>query len=78
MAHVKFERPAARIHVVENFASAEECTAMEEAAKSKLNRASTADGKGGSQLSSARKAMQASIRPKFQLEEEGDLIARLR
>lgn len=75
--HVKFDRPAARIHLVENFASPEECSAMEEAASAKLHRASTADGKGGSQFSESRKAMQASIRPKFELEEKGDRIATL-
>jgi hypothetical protein len=75
--HVKFERPAARIHLIENFANEEECLAYEWEAEAKLHRASTADGKGGSQFSLARKALQASIRPKWDLEEKGDGIVSL-
>jgi len=75
--HVTFDRPAARIHLIENFASEEECRSYEEEASSKLHRASTADGKGGSQYSLARKAHQASIHPKWALEEEGDKIVSL-
>lgn len=75
--HVKFSRPAARIHLIENFATDEECAAYEQEASSKLHRASTADGKGGSQFSLARKALQASIRPKWKLENEGDKIVSL-
>lgn len=53
--HVKLDRPASRIHVVEDFAYSEECRAMEETAEDKLRRASTADGKGGTQISQNRK-----------------------
>jgi len=63
--HKKLERPASKIHVVSNFASDEECAAMEEEASSKLHAASTADGKGGAKVSAARKAMQAGIKPRF-------------
>mmetsp|Transcript_22321 Transcript_22321/g.53086 ORF Transcript_22321/g.53086 Transcript_22321/m.53086 type:complete len:483 (+) Transcript_22321:160-1608(+) len=63
--HKKLERPASRIHVVENFASPEECKAMEDEAAKRLHVASTADGKGGSRISAARKAMQAGINPQF-------------
>lgn len=63
--HKKMERPASRIHVVSNFASPEECGAMEDEADPKLHRASTADGKGGAKVSAARKAMQAGIKPQF-------------
>jgi hypothetical protein len=49
------DRPASRVHVIENFISPEECEAMEEAAKPKLHRATVADGKGGSHLSEHRK-----------------------
>jgi len=63
--HKKLERPASRIHVVENFASPDECKAMEEEAEKDLHVASTADGKGGSRVSASRKAMQAGITPKF-------------
>eukprot|EP00980_Cylindrotheca_fusiformis_P003847 scaffold858_cov123-Cylindrotheca_fusiformis.AAC.23 len=75
--HVKLDRPAARIHVIENFARPEECMAVEKDAHPKLHRASTADGKGGSTLSLARKAMQAGIHPQWDKEEEGDLVARV-
>jgi len=63
--HKKLERPASRIHVVENFASPEECKAMEVEAAKNLHVASTADGKGGTKISAGRKAMQAGIRPQF-------------
>jgi len=65
IVHKKMERSASRIHVVENFASPEECKAMEVEAEKDLHVATTADGKGGSKVSPGRKAMQASIRPKF-------------
>ncbi|VEU36892.1 unnamed protein product [Pseudo-nitzschia multistriata] len=63
--HKKLHRAASRIHVVENFASIDECNAMEAEAEDDLHVASTADGKGGSKVSNNRKAMQAGIRPKF-------------
>jgi len=75
--HIKLDRPASRIRVVENFASEEECQAVEEEAADRLSQASTADGKGGHQISKARKALQASIHPAWDREEDGDLIAQL-
>ena len=66
--HVKHERPASRIHVVENFISEEECQAMEQSAQRTLHRATVADGKGGSQFSDNRKAMQAGIKVKWDME----------
>ena len=68
--HKKLERAASRIHVVENFASPEECKAMETEAEKSLHIASTADGKGGTKISAGRKAMQAGIKPEFT--EEGE------
>lgn len=65
IVHKKLERPGSRIHVVENFASPEECKAMEEEASKKLHVASVADGKGNSKVSASRKAMQAGINPHF-------------
>ena len=53
--HVKLDRPASRIHVVENFASPDECGSMETEAEKDLHVASTADGKGGSKVSLGRK-----------------------
>lgn len=79
-AHIKHDRPASRIHVVENFASEAECAAMEADAANNLHVASTADGKGGTKVSVGRKAMQAGIRPKFNDDgspKDGNLIAQL-
>ena len=59
--HVKHERSASRIHLIENFINDDECEAMAVAAASTLHRATVADGKGGSRLSENRKAMQAGI-----------------
>jgi hypothetical protein len=75
--HVKLDRPASRIHHIENFASIEECSAIEKEAEKRLHQASTADGKGGHQISVARKALQASIHPDWDKEEEGNLITQL-
>uniref|UniRef100_A0A7S3L8G7 Fe2OG dioxygenase domain-containing protein n=1 Tax=Amphora coffeiformis TaxID=265554 RepID=A0A7S3L8G7_9STRA len=75
--HVKHDRPASQIHVIENFISEEECKAMEEQAKPKLHKATVADGRGGSRLSENRKAMQAGIKVPWELEAKGDHIAKL-
>jgi hypothetical protein len=40
------ERPASKIHVVEDFITEEECRAVEEAAKPILHDATVADGSG--------------------------------
>jgi hypothetical protein len=75
--HVKHERPASKIHVIENFILPEECEAMEQAAAASLHRATVADGKGGSRLSENRKAMQAGIKVPWNQESSGNPIARL-
>jgi hypothetical protein len=77
VVHVKHERPASRIHVLENFIDPEECLAMEEAAAENLHRASVADGKGGITISNHRKALQAGIKVDWSKESHGDPIARL-
>lgn len=77
LVHVKHDRPSSQVHVVENFISEDECVAMETEAARTLHRATVADGKGGSQLSNNRKAMQAGIKVQWDKEAEGDLIARL-
>jgi hypothetical protein len=41
--HIKHERPASKIHLIENFITQDECTAMEEQAASTLHRATVAD-----------------------------------
>lgn len=69
---VLLERPASKVHLVKNFITPEECRAMEEAAEKKLHRATVADGKGGSEHSPNRKAMQAGIKIPWQLEKEGN------
>lgn len=60
--HVKHERPASKIHVIEDFITEEECQAMAESAAPKLHKATVADGSGGSRYSENRKAMQAGIK----------------
>ncbi|GAX10314.1 hypothetical protein FisN_3Lh517 [Fistulifera solaris] len=75
--HVKHERPASRIHMIEDFIRPDECKAMEEAAAVTLHRATVADGKGGSRVSENRKAMQAGITVPWHLEVDDHPIARL-
>lgn len=75
--HIKFDRPASKIHVIENFIDEDECQAMEEAAVRRLHRATVADGKGGSRLSENRKAMQAGVKVPWDQEEDGNPIARV-
>lgn len=70
VVHVKLDRRASRIHVVDNFISVDECRSMEEAAKATLHRATVADGKGGSELSDHRKAKQAGIQVHWTKEHE--------
>ena len=75
--HVKLDRPATRIHVIDAFASPLECAAMEERVEGHLGPATTADGKGGFQLNQHRKAQQAYIYPDWTQEDSGDLVLRL-
>lgn len=74
---VFIDRPASKIHTIQNFLTAEECEAVEEMAKPRLHHATVADGSGGSHRSENRKAMQAGIKVKWDKEAEGDLIAGL-
>jgi hypothetical protein len=73
---IMLDRPASRIHTIENFLTADECQAVEEAAKPRLKDAVVADVRGN-RLSDSRKAKQASIIVHWEKEEEGDLIAQL-
>jgi hypothetical protein len=75
VVHVKHDRPASRIHAIENFIRPEECVAMEAAAVKDLHDATVADGKGGSRLSDNRKAKQAGI--KVPWEDPNDPISRI-
>jgi len=72
---VLMDRPASKIMFVKDFISDAECDAMGEAAKSKLHKATVADGKGGSEFSEHRKAWQAGIEVDWEKEENGDHIA---
>jgi len=69
------DRPASKIMFVKNFISQQECDAMDDAAKKNLHKASVADGKGGSEFSENRKAMQAGITVDWDKEQSGDHIA---
>lgn len=72
MVEVLLDRAASKVHLVKNFISPEECQAMEEAAQKSLHRATVADGKGGSELSPNRKAMQAGIKIPWSKEKENN------
>mmetsp|Transcript_3724 Transcript_3724/g.6577 ORF Transcript_3724/g.6577 Transcript_3724/m.6577 type:complete len:391 (-) Transcript_3724:135-1307(-) len=73
--HILHERKASKIHAIKNFITPEECEDIESAAKRKLHRATVADGKGGSRLSTSRKAKQAGVPVPWHLEGEGNGIA---
>jgi len=75
--HIMIDRPSSKVHVVENFITEDECKAMEEAAAPILHKATVADGKGGSEFSESRKALQAGIKVPWDKEEEGHPIATL-
>jgi len=72
---VLLDRPASKIMFVEDFISEAECNAMTKAAETKLHQATVADGKGGSQFSEHRKALQAGIKVNWEKERSGDHIA---
>jgi len=55
------DRPRSKIHILTDFISEEECHAIEKEANPSLQIAEVADGKGGSEVSKERKAMQGSI-----------------
>lgn len=74
---ILLDRPRSKIHLLSNFISEEECQAVEEAANPILQVAVVDDGKGGSEVSKQRKAMQAGIRVNWDKEADGDLVARL-
>ena len=75
--HVKHDRPASQIHMIENFIAEDECQAMADAAAPTLHSATVADGKGGSRLSENRKAKQAGIKVPWDKEKDDNPIARL-
>ena len=75
--NIMIDRPASKVHTIQNFLTAEECKAVEEAAAPILHDATVADGSGGSKLSDSRKAKQAGIKVHWDKEEDGDLIAKL-
>ena len=74
---IMIDRPASRIHTIQNFLTEDECQAVEAAAKPILHDATVADGSGGSKLSDSRKAKQAGIKVHWDKEKDGDHIAKL-
>lgn len=74
---VLIDRPASRVHVIQNFISPDECAAMEESGRHLLHKATVANGKGGSELSPNRKAMQAGIHIPWEREKEGNLLTKI-
>jgi hypothetical protein len=71
------ERPRSQIHIISDFITDEECRAVEEASRNDLHVAVVADGKGGSEYTADRKAMQAGIVVPWDKEAEGHPIATL-
>lgn len=69
---ILLNRAASKVHLVKNFITPEECAAMEKEAERSLHRATVADGKGGSELSPSRKAMQAGIKIPWHLEKDAN------
>ena len=67
---VMIDRPASRIHTIQNFLTEEECKAVEAAAAPILHDATVADGSGGSKMSDSRKAKQAGIKVHWEKEQE--------
>lgn len=74
---VLHQRPASRIHVIENFISEQQCATTEKEAKKTLHHATVADGKGGSEYSPSRKAMQAGVSIPWHLEKEDNCLVSL-
>ena len=72
-----FDTDTVKIHTIKNFISPEECAAVEAKTRKKLNRATVANGSGGSEYSDNRKALQASMAMPWKSEMSGDLVARL-
>jgi hypothetical protein len=75
--HIKHDRKASKIHFIEEFIRQDECDMMLDLAKPTLHRAAVADGKGGSQVSNNRKAMQAGVPVPWDEEENDHPVARL-
>mmetsp|Transcript_15709 Transcript_15709/g.15110 ORF Transcript_15709/g.15110 Transcript_15709/m.15110 type:complete len:461 (-) Transcript_15709:73-1455(-) len=73
--HILHDHFDSHIHLIEDLITPEECNAMETAAAATLHRASVADGKGGSEVSASRKAMQAGITVPWHEEAQGNGIA---
>ena len=74
---VLHDRPASRIHIIEDFIDDEECQAMQDTAEAQLSRAVVSDGAGGSTYSENRKAMQAGITVPWDKEADDHPIVRI-
>ena len=71
------EQDTSQIHVIHEFVDPEECQAALQVSQDDLYRAKVHDGQGGHKFSKHRKAWQANIKVHWELEEDGDYIARL-
>lgn len=68
------DQPASQIRVVEHFVTPQECQAVEtQAAARTLHRATISDGRGGTRLSPARKALSAGIKIQWDDEQNNNL-----
>jgi hypothetical protein len=74
--HVKLNRPAVRIHVIDNFIRPDECRAIVGAAAN-LTRAQVGDGHGGTEVSDHRRAMVERVSVPWEEEENDHPMARL-
>jgi hypothetical protein len=77
LVHVKLDRPASKVHVIDDFISVDECRAVEQAVAGRLGRAIVADGKGGATQMSSRKSLQAIVEIDWSKEAGGDITANL-
>jgi hypothetical protein len=72
---VMLDRPAAKVHLVEDFVTREECDAVGARAEPLLHDALVADDRGGAELSETRRARQAGIKVDWEGEGAGDPVA---
>jgi len=74
---IMVERDYAKIHVVKNFISEDECRAIKDQVGSHLYAATVANENGGSTLSPNRKAKQGSIAVPWHLEGSGNVVTKV-
>jgi len=74
---VMVERDYAKIHVIKNFISENECQAIKDQVGDRLHVATVANESGGSKVSPNRKAKQGSIKIPWHEESEGNLVTKV-